>query len=322
MSTKSREGDRFHFIRNTRIFFSSDAQETTEKRRSSVLAQSVDACETGDVTQQNRMAKHLHFLLSGTTMHGLRQASDSGAHASRRTVWSVVIVGMLLCYATGTFYSITKYLRFESRTRLSTVTAEKLAFPAVTICPQNQVSRSSLARDADLKHWITRIESRGIAKLSNEDVQEAQKVLSKHLLVDIFETQLDDVILHCRFATFEVACSDVFRPILTEKSVCFTFMDDELVARRGVVESELPGSPFGRHEWTALMAYWSHSKHNKLFLLQRSGSTTVSTTTPLASPTESAFASPSTTRRHTRAKWSTRWQCRPEPTPTSALRKK
>ena len=103
MSTKSQEGDRFQFIRNTRIFFSRDVQETPAKRRSSVFAQSVDTCETGDVTQQNRMAKHLHFLRSGSTLHGLRQASDSGAHASRRSVWSVVIVEILLFYATGTF---------------------------------------------------------------------------------------------------------------------------------------------------------------------------------------------------------------------------
>ena len=246
MSRKSRDGgDRFEFIRNTKIFFGLDFTDETPSTEFKKEDEKPEERKNDVVPRKNRMNKHLQDLSSATTLHGLRQAVDNSAHVSRRVTWTFVIVVMIVCYAIGTFYSISKYLRFESRTRLSTVTVETLEFPAVTICPQNQVSRTSAERDPHLKHWMTRLESEGIEHLTEDERQEAQQVLGKHLLSDVFDSQLDDVILHCKFNTFEVACSDVFRPVLTEKSVCFTFMDSELISQRGMIESELPGSPFG-----------------------------------------------------------------------------
>ena len=248
--------DKLAFMQNTSILFSTEQPkndqlmgrhyrtssfapkiDTAAANRRSLTATSKSNLKRDDTTA----AGHCHFLLSGTTLHGLRRVWAKESHSFRRTTWLIVLMAMCATYAFMATAAINKYVKFESSSKISTVAAESLPFPAVSVCQQNSIPLSKVEQNPDLKFWLTCFETGQHENLSAEELAAGVELLSQYNFFDLFVIDLDDLIVSCRFGGVAIACGDYFTTKVTDTSVCYTFMDHSI----GKIKSELPGYPFG-----------------------------------------------------------------------------
>lgn len=78
-----------------------------------------------------------------TSAHGLGQAAAASSWKTR-ILWLLIFISSFIVAATQIYMTIHDFLQYPTQTEVTLVTKERLAFPGVTICNLNPVTRTNI----------------------------------------------------------------------------------------------------------------------------------------------------------------------------------
>ncbi|XP_076467647.1 acid-sensing ion channel 3-like [Babylonia areolata] len=175
-------------------------------------------------------------FIGDTTIHGVKNASDSTKSVFDRAVWAVLVavaVGSLLMLLSSLFLC---YYEYPVRTLVTVSPTARLPFPSVTLCNLNGMEMSKLkAQDTETcnmtavfqnltlagvhlaarKPWDVPVEDRtGSCQLLNQTFQK----ISRQAFAD-----LNSTLMQCLWDEEEVSCDRLFTPVDLDSRRCFQF---------------------------------------------------------------------------------------------------
>ena len=78
-----------------------------------------------------------------TSAHGLGQAAAASSWKTR-ILWLLIFISAFIVAATQIYMTIHDFLQYPTQTKVTLVKKERLAFPGVTICNLNPVTRTNI----------------------------------------------------------------------------------------------------------------------------------------------------------------------------------
>ena len=177
---------------------------------------------------------HLKKYFKSATIDGIEHVTE-GKSVVRRIMWGMILIASLgVCL----YYLIEHGLEFAARPTSTTVLVERpaqgLAFPAVTVCNMNPVSRS-FAEERGISSFVKFFFGSG-SNFFQPDTGDCRSIVSNAGLADStlsFERlfregsgSADTLIKSCTFSvngTSSVDCRGDTTPVLTEFGLCHTF---------------------------------------------------------------------------------------------------
>ena len=194
--------------------------------------------------EETKSQKWSEFAES-TTIHGLNKASDGSTHKAKRVCWLIALMIMLGLYLFIAISSIITYFRWESVTKMSKITKNKLEFPSVSICAQESMPATVVEGRPDLQYWMRYLETYTWESLSDDMRENASSVLGTQLLDTVFYENAIAMLERCEFDREVFDCADFFRLISTETNTCATFMAREHRRIHGPRVTRSPGYLYG-----------------------------------------------------------------------------
>ena len=219
------------------------------------------ATNTSDVIDGDRQTAHtgkqrvdvkqrLNAYLDGSTIHGLSHLSTSqhgNAVTCRRCVWFVIVAASIALTTVWIYNSVMGYYDYESTISYSIERADRLAFPAVTICSKNPHQRSPI--ETLLSSSAASYESAlygffGVPHPLTPNFTSILGVKYQEMFEQTSPT-LDDIFLQCRIRYQLVECRDYIKLTYMLNGLCYTFQHYEIVQQNGTVDTTLPGTYYG-----------------------------------------------------------------------------
>lgn len=171
---------------------------------------------------------------NGATIDGIEHVTE-GKSRVRRVVWALILLaslGVCLFFLIGHF---TNFSRKPTSTTLNVIRPEKgLAFPAVTFCNLNPVSRSY----AETNHLESFIEYylRSPNRFFESNRSQCEDIIdefdpddTRFTIDEVFRSggqKLDNLVLSCQFvinSTTTIDCSNSLTTVVTEIGLCYSF---------------------------------------------------------------------------------------------------
>ena len=78
-----------------------------------------------------------------TSAHGLGQAAAASSWKTR-ILWLLIFISAFIVAATQIYMTIHDFLQYPTQTKVTLIKKERLAFPGVTICNLNPVTRTNI----------------------------------------------------------------------------------------------------------------------------------------------------------------------------------
>lgn len=78
-----------------------------------------------------------------TSAHGLGQAAAASSWKTR-VLWLLIFISAFIVAATQIYMTIHDFLQYPTQTKVTLIKKERLAFPGVTICNLNPVTRTNI----------------------------------------------------------------------------------------------------------------------------------------------------------------------------------
>lgn len=186
-----------------------------------------------------------------STIHGVRYLGEKKRHWSERTWWFISIIFSVV--ASAIFIS-QAYLKWHNTPVIVSFSEEstpvyKIPFPAVTICTDIKIKQTSF-NYTDIWHMLSNKDYLQ-ANLTNEQLELVQSLsplcerspahledfireknlefnsfdIDKRFIRDVqrYAPTLRELFFKCTWHRRNVSCSDIFKEIITDEGLCFTF---------------------------------------------------------------------------------------------------
>ena len=79
-----------------------------------------------------------------TSAHGLGQAAAASSWKTR-ILWLLIFISAFIVATTQIYMTIHDFLQYPTQTKVTLIKKERLAFPGVTICNLNPVTRTNIS---------------------------------------------------------------------------------------------------------------------------------------------------------------------------------
>ena len=137
------------------------------------------------VTSGEQLSELSENFGQSTTLHGIRGVFDTSYHTIQRVVWLILVTSGLTVYIYLVSQSISRFLQYESVTKVSTITADSMDFPAVTICDSSTAPLSTMQ---GFEPAVTGCFVQGILMYGVPINSTCAQVLTSPTLVDVLVT--------------------------------------------------------------------------------------------------------------------------------------
>ncbi|KAL1122769.1 hypothetical protein AAG570_003096 [Ranatra chinensis] len=185
--------------------------------------------------------EHVHDYCSKTSIHGIKYVGERDRPRAERLWWTV----MLVLAASGSGYNIHKIWRKWTTSPVIVTFAERstpvwqVPFPAVTICPQVK-SRATIFNFTDVYSklvsgtelpTVNRTLLSDAAKVSlvctpKVEVKNSTEETVDESVIDFLikvAPKLEDALNLCKWNNLNIKCEKIFKPLMTEEGICYTF---------------------------------------------------------------------------------------------------
>ncbi|CAG9863465.1 unnamed protein product [Phyllotreta striolata] len=207
-----------------------------EKRYVTTISGRLDRRKSSLSTNGKRIRKYCREYCEYTGIHGMRYFGEKRS-AFEKICWVAVFVTSLLVCLAVIYQTYRKWqhqplmVNFSSNER----NINEIPFPAVTICQETRVSRSFFNYSRALRNYVFegKADADDLKKLRYMSLLCAAGKIFKHKIPNV--TTIDEdfykfladgatqFLESCTWMGEKMSCREIFRPIVTDEGLCYTF---------------------------------------------------------------------------------------------------
>ncbi|GAB1601878.1 acid-sensing ion channel 2-like, partial [Argonauta hians] len=209
---------------------------------------SVHGCERK--TSEEILPELLSEFCQETSLHGMKNINDSKKYRLRGVLWAVALVGMTFAVILSMVDLFTEYNQYPVLTRINVGFAERLPFPAVTLCNLNPVDRTKINFEKLKDYFLafTQGDSLAIQLINWTDpaMEPFKKPMNKTWVRKI-SPGLKSMLYECRWEGryLKPKCLNNFTENFTELGICYTFNGANHSEQYGPLYTSHTGSSTG-----------------------------------------------------------------------------
>lgn len=197
------------------------------------------------------VASMLHEFSTETSLHGLRHVNDCRKYRLRWCVWTVAIIGMIIALMVSIIDLYTEYNKLPFLTRINVEIADRLPFPAVTLCNLNPIDKTKMGDFEKVKSYFLAFTSLHFPpnqplNWSNPDLKPFTYPMNESWFRSV-SPDLSSMLFMCAWEgrRLKPPCSQNFSEHFTDMGICYTFNDANQTRRYGPLYTSHTGSMTG-----------------------------------------------------------------------------